>query len=144
MTGARVLEGAERERTLRDVHAARRPDLARALPKVELLGEAEFEGRPVWKIARTTVGGEVETAYFDRETHLQLGTEAIAKTQMGDIPTRSHYASYATYGAITLVNKVIQNVQGMDIEITIDKVELNPTLPANAFAVPPDVVPLIK
>lgn len=144
MTGARILEGAERERSLRDgmLHA----DLIwrELFPKVELLGKADFEGRPAWKVQLTSTAGDLETAYYDRETHLQLGKEAIAKTQMGEIPTRSHYAHYARYGAITLPDKIIESTQGMDIELTLDQVELNPTLPADAFAVPADVVPLIK
>lgn len=144
MTGARVLEGEERERTLRDGMLHAELKWRELYSKAELLGEAEFEGAAVWKLQMTTTLGDVETLYYDRETRLLVGKEAISKTQMGEIPTRSRYVEYQTYGGLKMPNKLVESTQGMDIEITMDQVELNPTLPADTFAVPADVIPLIK
>lgn len=144
MTGARVLEGHERERSLRAAMLHADLEWRTLYTKAELVGEAEFEGRPAWKLQLTTPLGDVETLYYDRETKLALGKEEIAKTQMGDMPTRSVYAEYKTYGDLKMASRVVESTQGMDIEITLDAVELNPSLPADAFAVPADVAPLIK
>ncbi|MBZ0235914.1 MAG: hypothetical protein K8M05_26540 [Deltaproteobacteria bacterium] len=143
MTGARVLEGAERERALRAATLHSELAWRELFTKVELLGEAEFAGRPAWKLAFTTPLGDVETHYYDRETKLELGKEEIAKTQMGEFPTRSTYADYKSYGGLMMASKVIETTQGMDIELTIDAVEMNPSLPADAFAVPADIAPLV-
>jgi outer membrane lipoprotein-sorting protein len=144
MTGARILEGAERERSLRSSMLHADVKWRELYTKAELAGEVEFADRPAWKLLMTTPLGDVETHYYDRETKLALGKEEIAKTQMGELPTRSVYAEYKTYGALKMASRVIESTQGMDIEITIDSVELDPTLPADAFAVPADVAPLIK
>jgi hypothetical protein len=144
MTGARVLEGNERER-------ARRSGMVQAdllwrdlYKKVELVGEVEFEGRPAYKLEMTTTLGDVETAYYDRETKFQLGKEEISKTQMGEFPTRSVFFDYKTYGDIKMSSRMIQSAQGVDSEFILEKIELNPTLAADAFALPPEIKPLVK
>ena len=144
MTGARVLAGAERERTLRKFRLHADLEWRTLYKKTELIGEAEFEGRPAWKLAFTTPLDDVETVYYDRETKLPLGSEEIAKTQMGDMPTRSVVRAWRDDGGIKTVSVMVESTAGMDIEITIEQVELNPTLPADTFAVPKDVIPLIK
>lgn len=144
MTGARVLEGPERERSLRNSMLHSDLEWRTLYTNAELEGEVEFEGRPAWKLKLTTPLGDVETQYFDRETKLALGKEAIATSQMGEIPTRSVYAEYQTYGKLKMASRVVETTQGMDIEIVLESVELNPSLPADAFAVPADIAPLIK
>lgn len=144
MTGSRVLEGAERERSLRAATLHAELKWRELYTKAELAGETEFEGRPAWKIVMTTPLGDVESHFYDRETKLALGREEIAKTQMGDLPTRSVYAEYKTYGTLQMASRVVESTQGMDIEILLDVVELNPSFAADAFAVPPEIAPLIK
>jgi hypothetical protein len=144
MTGARILEGAERERSLRRGRMNADLEWRQLYTKVELLGEAEFEGRPAWKLQLTSPLGDVETQYFDRETKLALGKEEITKTQMGEMPTRSAYFDYKTYGNLKMSSRMVESMQGMDIEIVLDSVELNPTIPPDTFAVPAELKALIK
>ncbi|HUQ07687.1 MAG TPA: hypothetical protein VM261_34570 [Kofleriaceae bacterium] len=144
MTGARILEGAERERSLRRSRLNADLEWRELYSKVELVGEAEFEGRPAWKVQLTSPLGDVETQYFDRETKLALGKEEITKTQMGEMPTRSAYFDYKTYGKLKMSSRLVESMQGMDIEITLESVELDPTLPPDTFAVPAELRALIK
>jgi hypothetical protein len=144
MTGARVLEGAERERGRRSAMLQSDILWRDLYQKVELVGEVEFEGRPAYKLEMTTTLGDVETAYFDRETKLQLGKEEISKTQMGEFPTRSLFYDYKSYGDIKMSSRMIQSAQGVDSEFLIDKVELNPALPADAFTLPADIKALVN
>lgn len=144
MTGARILAGDERERALRNYMLHSELAWRELYTKVELVGEVEFEGRPAWKIQMTTPLGDLETAYYDRETKLPLGKEDTSKTQMGDIPSRSVYEDYKTFGKLLMSTRLRQSAQGMDMEITLDTVELDPKLTADAFAVPADVAALDK
>jgi outer membrane lipoprotein-sorting protein len=144
MTGARVLEGNERERALRG--AMLQSDLMwrELYTKVELVGEVEFEGHPAYKLEMTTPLGDVETVYFDRETKLELGKEEVSKTQMGEFPTRSVFYDYKTYGSIKMSSRMTETAQGVETELTLENVELNPTLAADAFVLPADIKPLVK
>lgn len=144
MTGARVLQGQERERSLRKAILHAELQWKTLYTTVELAGEVEFQGKPAWKVLSTTPLGDVETSYYDRETKLALGSEEIAKTQMGDMPTRSVILEWGEHGGLKMPTKIVESTAGMEIEVTIDKVELNPELAADAFAVPPDVMKLIK
>jgi hypothetical protein len=144
MTGSRVLAGTERERMLRKFTL--NPDLKwrEMYKKAELVGEVEFEGRPAWKIQFTTPLDDIETVYYDRETRLPLGSEEVAKTQMGDMPTKSVIRAWRDDGGIKTASQMVEITAGMQIEVTLDTVELNPTLPPETFAVPKDVIPLMK
>ncbi len=144
MTGARVLAGAERERTLRTATFHAELHWRELYAKVELAGEATFADRPAWKLVATTAEGETETLYFDRETRLALGSEATVTSQMGAIATTTVLRDYAAYGPIKMPRTVTQRAQGMEFEISFDQIEWNPTLAADAFALPPAVRALVK
>jgi hypothetical protein len=144
MTGARVLEGAERERSLRKFMLHADMQWRTLYTKVELVGPVTFEGKEAWKVQFTTPLGDVETSYYDQATTLALGSEEIAKTQMGEMPTRTVYLEWGEHGGLKMPTKILESTAGLEIEVTLDKVELNPSLAADAFAVPPDVIPLIK
>ncbi len=144
MTGSRVLAGTERQRMLRKFTLNADLKWREMYKQAELVGEVEFAGRPTWKVQFTTPLDDLETVYYDRETRLPIGSEEIAKTQMGDMPTRSVVKAWRDDGGIKTASHMVETTAGMEIEVTLDTVELNPTLPADAFAVPKDVIPLIK
>ncbi len=144
MTGARVLAGDELARTLRKSTFHAEVKWRELYSKTELLGEAEYDGQPAFKLEMTTTLGDVETAYYHRETLLALGSERVEKTQMGAMPTKTVYREYTDYGGLKMPRVVVESAGGIDFEVALDNVELNPTLPATTFAVPADVIPLIK
>ncbi|HLU66182.1 MAG TPA: hypothetical protein VKZ63_07890 [Kofleriaceae bacterium] len=143
MTGARIIEGEERDRALLD--ATLNADIDwRKHYRAELAGSEEQDGRTLHKVVLTPLaGGAPRTRFFDAETGLLVRSEEVQKTQMGEVQTTSVYSDYREVGAAPAVIKVShrQEVTAMGNQqvITTDSVEINPTLPADTFAVPAEI-----
>jgi outer membrane lipoprotein-sorting protein len=106
--------------------------------QVEYAGKDEMEGTPVHKLKVTKKSGDVNTLYLDAETFLEL--KVTGKTKMGDkeIEGETMLGDYKEVGGVVMAHSIEQKAAGMPagMVMTIEKVEVNPDLPAERFVMP--------
>lgn len=139
ITGARIVTGAERAQLMRE--STFNADLVwkELYPKAELAGEATFAGRPAYKIVLTAADGETQTRYFAKDTLLPLGVEMVVHSQMGKLPVAIELSDWREVGGIKYPHKLQRKEGPQTIEVTFDKIELDPPLDPSTFALPPEI-----
>jgi outer membrane lipoprotein-sorting protein len=106
--------------------------------KVELLGKADLEGTPVYKLRLTEKDGDVTTIYLDAESYLELKEETsrVVRGQATDVETT--FGDYKKVSGVTMPFTIEVKTKGAPAAqvITIDKVEINSDVPASRFDMP--------
>jgi outer membrane lipoprotein-sorting protein len=106
--------------------------------QVELLGKEDLEGTPAYKLKLTKKNGDVNTIYIDAESYLEMKIEGKRKVRGQDVEVESTPGDYKPVAGVmfphTLENKAKGAPAGQTI--TIEKIEVNPTLGADEFAKP--------
>lgn len=105
---------------------------------VEYLGKGDLEGTPVQKLKLTEKDGDVTTIYLDADSFLELkdATTRTIRGQATDVETT--FGNYKQIEGLTMAYTVETKVKGAPAPqlITVDKVEVNPTIPAGRFDMP--------
>lgn len=142
MSGARVMSGPERDQTLRD--ATFNADLRwkELFPRAELAGVVEFAGQQAYKVVLTAADGDAQTRYFAKDTLLPVGSEKVARSQMGDIPGVEIQSDWREVDGIKYPHKVQIKQGPQTIEVTLDRIEHDPQLDPATFALPPEIAAL--
>ncbi|HUU84507.1 MAG TPA: outer membrane lipoprotein-sorting protein [Phycisphaerae bacterium] len=145
MMGAKVREGAELDRALKD--ATFNSDLKwRELYKtVELAGTEEMEGKPCYKIVATPEDGQPETWYVDKESSLKIKVQRIMEGPMGQVPITTTIGDFKKVDGVMIAYKTVQEVASMQkAVVTLTSVEHNVDLPKDRFALPEEIRSLIE
>ncbi len=113
-------------------------DYAKKGNKVELLGKEKVEGTDAYKLKLTTKDGSESTVYFDADTFLEIKMESKRTMQGQEVETETVLGNYKEYDGMLFPLSIQNNMKGMPggQTITIDKVELNPTLADDWFSMP--------
>lgn len=105
--------------------------------KIELLGKAEVEGTPAYKLKLDRDGQET-VVYIDAESFLDIKAEAKRKMQGQEVEGETTYGNYQEFGGLLFPMSIEMKAKGMPAgqTITIEKVELNPTVTDELFKMP--------
>jgi outer membrane lipoprotein-sorting protein len=105
---------------------------------LELLGKEDLEGSPAYKLRMTKKNGDVLTLFVDAETHLLL--KQIAKMNMmgQEVEGETVFGSFKEVGGMMFPHSMESKAAGQPgaMSMTIDKVELNPTIDTARFSMP--------
>jgi hypothetical protein len=144
LTGARVITGDERAQLLRE--ATFNGDLIwkQLYPKAELAGEVEFAGKPALKVVLTAADNDVQTRFLAKDTLLPVGVQTVARTQMGQVPVEVELSDWREVGGIKYPHRMLRKEGPQTIEVVIDKIEHDPKLDPDAFALPPEIQALAR
>jgi outer membrane lipoprotein-sorting protein len=117
--------------------------------KLELLGKADIEGTPAYTLKLTTKDGDDATVYVDAETFLTVRVEAKRKVQGQEVEGESTVGNYQEFDGILFPTSIESKAKGAagGQTITIEKVELNPTVADDTFRMPakkPEAAPAAK
>ena len=106
--------------------------------KVELLGKADVEGTPAYKLKLTTKDAAETIVYVDAETFLEVKMEGKRKMQGQEIEGETILGNYQEVGGLIFPFSIEMKQKGAPAgqTITITKAELNPTLPDEMFKMP--------
>jgi outer membrane lipoprotein-sorting protein len=106
--------------------------------KLELLGKADVDGKPAYKLKLTTKDSAERIVYLDAGSYLEVREEAKRTIQGQEIESETNLGDYKATDGLLFATKIESHAKGSPASqtITIDKVELNPTLPADYFAMP--------
>ena len=105
--------------------------------KVELLGKGEVEGTAAYKI-KMSRDGQDTVVYIDADSFLDIKAEAKRKMQGQEVEGETTYGNYQEFGGLLFPMSIEMKAKGMPAgqTITIEKVELNPTLADDTFKMP--------
>lgn len=111
--------------------------------KVEYLGKADIEGTPAYKLKVTTKEGNEAILYIDAETNLDIRVEAKRKIQGQEIEAESTIGNWKSVDGLMIPFSIENRRKGMPggQTLTIEKVEMNPTLAADTFTMPKKQAP---
>jgi outer membrane lipoprotein-sorting protein len=107
--------------------------------KLELLGKADIEGTPAYKLKLTSKEGTETTVYIDAETFLEVKTEEKRKVQGQEVEAETTVGNYQDYNGIlfpTSIESKAKGGHGGAQTITIEKVEINPAVADDIFKMP--------
>ena len=143
MTGNRILEGNERAQFLRE--STFNADLAwrELYTKAEVVALEPVDGNPAFKVVLTSPENTTQTRYYDQASGLLVRTEMSAETNMGTMPVEALASDYRQVGALSMAFRLVSKTMGMEQVITLDKVDLDTIIPADRFAIPPEIQALI-
>ncbi|MGZ5432644.1 MAG: hypothetical protein ACXWH7_06905 [Thermoanaerobaculia bacterium] len=113
-------------------------DYAKKGNKIELLGQADVEGTPAYKVKLTTKEGSETTVYIDAETFLEVKMEAKRKMQGQEIEGETTLGNYQDVEGLLIPFSIEIKPKGAPAgqTITVEKAEINPTIEDAAFQMP--------
>jgi len=106
--------------------------------KVEYVGKVDTEGTPTYKLHVTTKEGKESNVYLDAGSYLVIRTEGTRNIQGQDLDVETSIGDYKTVDGLTMPYSMESHVKGKEggQAVTIEKIELNPTVDAAMFKMP--------
>jgi hypothetical protein len=143
LLGPRVKSGVERAEAIREGRLDSAVNWRKLYPKVEIAGIETIDGQECYKVVMTPAEGQPITGYYQKKSGLQVKLTTVAASQMGDIPVEMLASDYKNFGGILEPAKVIQKAGPQEFTITLERVEVNPDIPPEQFALPAEVRQLV-
>ncbi len=104
---------------------------------VELVGEEEMEGTPVYKIKLEKEDGDVFHYYLDADNYVVLKTDAKVMVQGAEVESSSYFSNFKPVEGMivpfSIENRVNDQVQ---LQITIDEYQINTDIEDTMFSKP--------
>ena len=141
--GPRVKSGVERAEAIREGNMNSTVNWRKLYPKVEKSGIETIDGEECFKVVMTPAEGKPMVGYYQKKSGLQVKLTTVASTQMGDIPVEMIASDYKDFGGILEPTKVIQKAGPQEFTMTLERVEVNPAIPPETFALPDEVQKLV-
>jgi outer membrane lipoprotein-sorting protein len=112
-------------------------DSAKKGYKVELLGKTEIEGSPAYKL-KVTKDGDETLVYLDADSFLEIRMEGKRKIQGQDVETETTLGNYQEVNGMLFPYSMESKAKGQPGAqvITVEKIEVNPTLADDLFKMP--------
>jgi len=145
MQGSRLMEGKELEQIREQADLV--GNLLFSADRFSSMtneGVVDFAGEKAYKIKMVRKGsGNESWQYFSVATGLNIGSESTTTSEMGTLQTTTIARDYKEFGGIKFPTRTEANMGPQAMIITIKDIQIN-NVPADAFAVPAAVQPLIK
>jgi len=107
--------------------------------KVEMDGEDEVEGSPVYKIKVTRADGDVEFYLLDKELYIPLAQKGTRDFQGTPIDYQITFGNYKKVAGVLMPYSIDQKANGGmggGNTVTFEKIEVNTDIPNSRFAMP--------
>jgi outer membrane lipoprotein-sorting protein len=104
---------------------------------IDLVGSEKLDGKAVHHLKVTKKGGNVQHYYLDAETGLELKTTAEIEQGGTKQTIETELSNFQPVEGILVPHTVSQSLNGTPVvQMTIDKVEFNPTMDDSMFRMP--------
>jgi len=137
--GPRIKEGDERAGALRRDALDAAYDWRKYYKKAELAGTEDVGGKPCYKIVLTPTDGGAETRYYDKTSNLLLKVMMPVETPDGKVDVEMALSDYRDEGGILVAHTSSAKYPGAEMMVKIDKIVRNQDIPADRFALPPEI-----
>ena len=140
MTGARLLEGAEKAERLRDDKFNGPVHWREFWKTAETQGVEAVKGEECYKVVLTPViEGKTVTSWYSKKTGLLVKESRSVKTQMGEIPVEFYPSDYKDFDGVKVPTRITQQVMGSEIRMITDDIAFNVPLPKEKFEPPAEI-----
>ncbi len=144
MQGPRIKEGKEKDESMEEA-MFNEPLLWRQIySEVTTAGSELVNGEDCWKVTAATKNGKTENLFFSKKTGLLLKETAVQTTQMGEIPVETLMSDYREFGGVLEPATLRQKFAGQELLLRINDMKVNTEIPADRFALPPDIQALVE
>jgi len=143
LLGPRLKSGVERAEAIREGSMNSTVNWRKLYPKVQNAGIETIDGEDCYKVIMTPAEGQPMIGYYQKKSGLQVKITTVSSTQMGDIPVELIASEYKDLGGILEPVKVIQKAGPQEFTITLERVEVNPVIPPDKFALPAEIRKLV-
>ena len=143
LLGPRLKSGVERAEAIREGSMNSTVNWRKLYPKVQNAGIETIDGEDCYKVIMTPAEGQPMIGYYQKKSGLQVKITTVSSTQMGDIPVELIASEYKDFGGILEPVKVIQKAGPQEFTITLERVEVNPVIPPDKFALPAEIRKLV-
>jgi outer membrane lipoprotein-sorting protein len=111
--------------------------------KVVLVGKEKVEGSDAYHLNLTLKNGDVQHVYLDADSFLEIKNESKRMVRGTEIEAESILGDYKEVGGILFPFSIQNGAKGRPQKqnLTIDKIELNPTLDEARFKMPAKPAP---
>lgn len=105
---------------------------------VEYAGEEDVEGTPTYKLVVTKPNGEVTNLFLDQEYFVEIRAEGIRTVRGQEVQSTISVGDYKEVDGLVMAHSLDVTGAGGPgrINMTYEKVELNPELPEERFTMP--------
>jgi hypothetical protein len=138
MTGATVLDGEQLSNMKQQADYYMPLNYPKHYSTMETVEEVDWNGTPAYKVKVVSSTGRESSHFFDKTTGLLLGIQGIQAGPMGESEVKIAFSDYKDFGGVKIPAKTLLDVQGMQIEQTVETVTFNDVDPA-AFE-PPEAI----
>lgn len=106
--------------------------------QIELQGDTTVDGKETQKLKVTLANGAVRWLYLEEETGLELKLEAMRTIAGRDQLVETYYREWRNAGDLKIPSRQESRIQGTEAwnELTVEKIEINPSLNLDRFAKP--------
>jgi zinc protease len=145
MTGKRILTGKEREQILLEANFRRLYDPASVYESLKVIGTDEVEGEKCYKVEVVKKSGDKQIDYYSAESGLQVKADIKAQSPMGALNIETYLADYKDVNGILMPHRITQKFvdNGMEMQVEMSEIKINPELGDDAFKVPADIQKMI-
>ena len=145
MTGPQIIEGEQREQMLREFNISPYLNIDKQYDSVECTGKEKFNGEECYVLKAVKGDADPEWHYFSVESHLLVGKKMTQITEMGNMEVVSKIGDYKEVGGVKMSHSTtVELPQGMSMVQTMEKIEVNPEIKSDVFALPEEIVDLKK
>lgn len=105
---------------------------------VELVGDADVEGTPTYKLKVTRKSGDVTHYYIDKDSHLELKADSKRTMNGQEMEINVSFGDFKEVGGLMLYHSIEAKAAGMPggQMITAETIELNVELADDRFKMP--------
>jgi hypothetical protein len=144
MQGPQLKKGDELADSLREGLFHKETEWKSIYKSAELSGVEDVDGKPAYKVILTPKSGGPETQYYDKATGLLVRHQSVRKTAFGEIPVDVAISDHRKECGVSVPHNMAQSVAGQKIEIHIDSIECNSSIPPEYLQPPPEVKALMN
>jgi len=107
---------------------------------LDYAGEAEIDGKPVFKLLVTENFTETSFVYLDRSTCFLIRHDVVKPGRQGPEVVETDYGDFSPVNGVMLPHRIIEKAAGtVRYETILDRIEANPVIMPGLFSKPADV-----
>ena len=142
--GPRVKDGDEKAEALLEAQFNADSHWRDIFKSAETVAMEPVDGKDSYKVVVVSKAGKTITRWYDKKTGLMLKSVMISKSPMGELEATSVFSDYRKEGDILSPHKVVAQVAGRELTMTVEKIEYNAEIPKGKFDLPDDIKALVK
>lgn len=105
---------------------------------VELVGKEKVEGADAYKLRVKLKNGDERYVYLDADEYMEIRNEGKRKIRGSDVEVEASFGDFKDVGGVIFPHSIEQSMKGnpQKQSITIDKIDINPSLDESRFKMP--------